>query len=37
MPRLTLSERIMSFALTVLLVSGLTNPLAAQPFDMSIS
>jgi hypothetical protein len=32
MPRLTLSERIMSFALTVLLVSGLTNPLAAQPF-----
>ena len=33
MPRLTLSERIMSFALTVLLVSGLTNPLAAQPFE----
>ena len=33
MPRLTLSERIMSFALTVLLMTALTNPLAAQPFE----
>jgi metallo-beta-lactamase class B len=32
MPRLTLSELIMSFVLTVLLVTASANPLAAQPF-----
>ncbi len=32
MPRLTLSEQIMSFVLTVLLATASANPLAAQPF-----
>src|SRR6266702_2616487 len=33
MPRLTLSEQIMSFGLAVLLVTASGNPLAAQPFE----